>query len=149
MAYFIIDLNKMFEEAQANPKDYLSSEAAQALLEMKDWDKAQTKSIKDKEVAKQEALRKAKEDVKNGIYRGQIAKDGGSLWDHGDGNLLGPLEVFGEMSFGWPGDLDKRPQLREQLKQLAGKQVTIKGTRDRGYTVFDLDKGIEIIPDKP
>jgi len=85
--------------------------------------------------------------MKRGIYHGEIiitALDCYSLSDIGlEPSVFDIIRIADSLEF------EIRPQLREQLKQLVRKRVTVKGRQVQDSPVFDLEKGIEIIPEQP
>lgn len=110
--------------------------------------------------AKEEAIKKAMEDADKGIFRGEIVNEtSGGMDTRGHGYSLSDMKIeagfFGMLTIAEYSALEKKPELHQQLKQLVGKRVTLKGKRGLwssgdGHidSNFDLDKGIEIIPDQ-
>lgn len=146
-----VQLIEMRKDKTVNTDKLFSQETLAALDKMLAAEKKQVETADKAKIAKEEGIRKTKEDITKGIYRGEIVKSG--MDSRGDGYSLSDMNfetgVFGMITIAEYGDLEKRPQLHQQLKQLVGKRVTVKGRQANDFdTVFDLQKGIEIIPDQ-
>lgn len=146
-----VQLSEMRKDKTVDTDKLFSQETLVALDKMLANKKKQVENAEKAKIAKAEGIRKTKDDIAKGIYRGEIVTSG--MDSRGDGYSLSDMSfetgVFGVITIAEYKDLEKRPQLHQQLKQLVGKRVTVKGRQVNDfYTVFDLDKGIEIIPDQ-